>query len=87
MIKYDPNERTAAHQTLQHPHCQELRQVTSTHFSFEDQSQKVRGMLCPCFKWCEIKFVSSASPCSVNREHNSVNVVLCTESKLYLKHY
>lgn len=87
MMKYDPNERTAAHQTLQHPSFQELWQVTWNHFSFEDWSQKVRGVLCPCFKWREIKFVSSASPCLVNREHNSVKVVLCTESKPYLKHH
>lgn len=72
MIKYDPNERTAAHQTLQHPYFQELWQVTSNHFSL---SQKVRGALCPCFKWHEIEFVSSASPCLINHEHNSVNYV------------
>ncbi|KFW07611.1 MAPK/MAK/MRK overlapping kinase, partial [Fulmarus glacialis] len=33
MIKYDPDERIAAHQALQHPYFQELWQVTSNHFT------------------------------------------------------
>ncbi|KAM4667352.1 MAPK/MAK/MRK overlapping kinase [Amazona ochrocephala] len=36
MIKYDPDERIAAHQALQHPYFQELWQVTSNHFNLED---------------------------------------------------
>lgn len=87
MLKYYPSERTAAHQALQHPYFQEFQQVTSNHFNFEDSNQKVGGMLCPCFKWSKIKFVSSASPWLVSNEHNSVSVVLCIESKPYLKHY
>uniref|UniRef100_A0A8C9F058 Uncharacterized protein n=1 Tax=Pavo cristatus TaxID=9049 RepID=A0A8C9F058_PAVCR len=35
MIKYDPDERIAAHQALQHPYFQELWQVTSNHFNLE----------------------------------------------------
>ncbi|KAM9557293.1 LOW QUALITY PROTEIN: MAPK/MAK/MRK overlapping kinase [Guaruba guarouba] len=35
MIKYDPAERIAAHQALQHPYFQELWQVTSNHFNLE----------------------------------------------------
>lgn len=38
MIKYDPDERIAAHQALQHPYFQEFWQVTSNHFSLEDYS-------------------------------------------------
>ncbi|EOB00415.1 MAPK/MAK/MRK overlapping kinase, partial [Anas platyrhynchos] len=36
MIKYDPDERIAAHQALQHPYFQEFWQVTSNHFNLDD---------------------------------------------------
>lgn len=40
MIKYDPDERIAAHQALQHLYFQELWQVTSNYFSLETKIKK-----------------------------------------------
>ncbi|NWY62376.1 MOK kinase, partial [Chionis minor] len=42
MLKYDPDERIAAHQALQHPYFQELWQVTSNHFNLKTKIKKWR---------------------------------------------
>uniref|UniRef100_A0A8B9C1X9 MAPK/MAK/MRK overlapping kinase n=1 Tax=Anser brachyrhynchus TaxID=132585 RepID=A0A8B9C1X9_9AVES len=66
MIKYDPDERIAAHQALQHPYFQEFWQVTSNHFSLEDYTQeKTKQHRPPCGELpiLNLSGVAKLTPC------------------------
>ncbi|NXH65513.1 MOK kinase, partial [Hydrobates tethys] len=85
MIKYDPDERIAAHQALQHPYFQELWQVTSNHFTdtqalamhkkhslrkFQEKTKQQHGPPCGELPKLNLSGVAKLTSCPVPTSHS-----------------